>query len=212
MARTETKWGYTFDELGASAKERARQWWREGMEFDHDFTTDWLSEVCGALSIEIDAKKVYWRVFCSQGGGSSYSARVNALKLLRAFESSALASVAPALELPAPPTLNHCVRFMLENASATVTANCGQSRGCGGEFNLHTEHDIDCYNLDGRRHARIAAQLTALGEWAESVLNAINDWFYRALESEYESQNSDEVVDETIEINGYEFDIDGGAA
>jgi hypothetical protein len=212
MARTETKWIYTFEELDASAKARARQWWREGMEVDHDCTTDWLVEVCAALEIEINLKKVYWRGFCSQGDGSSYSGDVHAYTLMQHVDNGAWHTVAPKLELANSPDLSPHVVNLLERRDAIVRASCGESRGYDGEFNLHTEHDIDCYNLDDRRHTRIAAQLSALGEWAESVLDAVNDWFYRALESEYEYQNSDAMVDETIEINGYEFDIDGGIA
>ncbi len=212
MARTQTKWIYTFDELDERAKEKARQWWREGAEFDGEPVSDWLAEVCEALSIDLDSRKVYWRGFWSQGDGSSYAGRVNAWSLLRAVESNALAMVAPGLILPDAPALNHLVRWMLENQSAIVTAACGESGGYGGEFNLHTDSDIDCYGLDDRRHSRIYSQLHDLGEWAESVLDAINDWFYRALETDYKYQNSDEQVDEMLSINGYEFDIDGNRA
>ena len=209
MARTAIKWVYTFNELDESAKEKARDWYRSGCDvFDHDCATDWLGEVCDALSIEIDCKKVYWSGFAHQGSGSSYSGDVSAAMLLAAFESSALESVAH-IDLPAPPKLHRLVRKLLNDGDAIVRATCGESRGYGGEFHLHTDHDIDCYGLDETRHARIYAQLTALGEWAESVLDAINDWFYRALETEYDYQNSDAAIDETIECNEYEFDIDG---
>lgn len=37
-------------------------------------------------------------------------------------------------------------------------------------------------------------------------------WIYKQLEKEHEYQNSNEVVDETITINEYEFDEDGNRA
>jgi hypothetical protein len=37
-------------------------------------------------------------------------------------------------------------------------------------------------------------------------------WIYRALEREYDYQNSDEAVDEMIRANGYEFEEDGARA
>jgi hypothetical protein len=46
----------------------------------------------------------------------------------------------------------------------------------------------------------------------EEVIDCLRDfarWIYRQLEAEYGYQNSDEVVDETIIINAYEFDEDG---
>jgi hypothetical protein len=35
------------------------------------------------------------------------------------------------------------------------------------------------------------------------------DWIYSQLEKEYEWQNADEQVDDTIRANAYEFDEDG---
>ena len=35
------------------------------------------------------------------------------------------------------------------------------------------------------------------------------DWIYKRLENEWEYQNSDEAVDESIICNGYEFTKDG---
>lgn len=37
-------------------------------------------------------------------------------------------------------------------------------------------------------------------------------WIYRALEAEYEYQDSDGQVDETIKANEYEFEEDGSRA
>lgn len=45
-----------------------------------------------------------------------------------------------------------------------------------------------------------------------AVIEALRDlarWLYRQLRSEYEYQSSDEVVDETIEINGWTFTAEG---
>lgn len=38
------------------------------------------------------------------------------------------------------------------------------------------------------------------------------DWIYSRLEAEYEYQNADEQVDESIRINEYEFAEDGNRA
>ena len=48
-------------------------------------------------------------------------------------------------------------------------------------------------------------------DWAEltKTLRAFADWIYLQLQNEYEYQNSDEQVAETIEANEYEFTVDG---
>ena len=38
------------------------------------------------------------------------------------------------------------------------------------------------------------------------------DWIYENLSNEYDYQTSDEVVEDAIRANGYEFDEDGGVA
>jgi hypothetical protein len=50
---------------------------------------------------------------------------------------------------------------------------------------------------------------------AETVPELLRDymrWIYRQLESAYEFHMSDESVDESIRINGYEFDENGRLA
>jgi hypothetical protein len=47
---------------------------------------------------------------------------------------------------------------------------------------------------------------------AEKLSDCLRDfarWIYRALETEWEYQASDEVVDELLDVNGYEFDEEG---
>ena len=41
------------------------------------------------------------------------------------------------------------------------------------------------------------------------ALRAFADWIYRQLETEYNYQNSDEQVAETIKANEYEFTVEG---
>lgn len=165
---------FQFGELSDRAKERARDGWRaSGLDYEWwDSVFDWHAEVCTALGIDLDAKKRYFDLGRS-GNGSSYCGTVRAFALLTALESNALASVSPTLELPTAPVLHRLVRELLENRDVNIVASCGASRGYAGEFTLHTEHDIDCYDLDGALPPRVTAELVALGEWAESVLDAI---------------------------------------
>ena len=201
---------FTFAELDDGAKEKARDWWRDGMDYvDDDPAIDWLAEVCDALFIDLSAKKVYWQVSCSQGDGSSFCGRVCALKLLAAIESNTLANIAPALDLPTAPTVHRRVRELLESGEASILATCGASPSYGGTFSLRTDSDIRCDGLDDRRHPRISASLAAISEWAESVLDTINDWFFATLQDDCDYQASNECVDGNILANGYEFTAEG---
>ena len=64
---------YTFDELSDSAKERAREWWRnlEAQDWDSSCTIDDAKDCAKIIGILID--DVYWSGFYSQGDGATKS-------------------------------------------------------------------------------------------------------------------------------------------
>lgn len=206
--RTQTSWVYRFIELPEAAKERARNWWRDGgLDYEWwDSVYDWHSQVCAALAIDIDERKRYFSGFYHQGQGSSFTGTVNALALLLAVQAGALADVAPELRLPAAPTIDRRVAALIRAGYVEARAECENRRN--SDFHVNW----DCGYIDESRHPRIAAQCIALAEWAAECLRAVNDWFFDALQSEYEYLMSDEMVDDTIECNGYEFDINGNRA
>lgn len=206
--RTQTSWVYKFNELSDAAKERARDWWRDGaLNYEWwDGVYEWHAEVCSALAIEIDEHKRCFSGFYHQGSGASFTGSVNALAMLLCVQAGSLADVAPELRLPATPTLDRRVAALIRAGYVEARAECENRRSS----DFHT--NWDCGYLDESRHPRIAAQCIALAEWAAECLESINEWFYRALQSEYEHLMSDEMVDGTIECNGYESDFDGNPA
>ena len=212
--RTKCKMVYQFIELDENAKEKAREWYRAGDDMSDvgGCALDALAELCAALRMELDATKICWNVSWSQGDGSSFAARVNAARLLDAIAADTYRQIIGDLDLPIPPALHRMVRELLTHEMAFINAACGKSSGFNGHYTLRTEHDIDCYGLDNDRHLRITAQLEALGKWAESVLDTINDWFFRELRADIEFQSSDACIDEKILENEFEFDLCGNIA
>ena len=73
----------------------------------------------------------------------------------------------------------------------------------------HYQHEYctDITVYDGDNDAS-----TAVAEAMADCLRDLMRWIYRQLEREYDYQMSNEVVDESIRANEYEFDEDGGRA
>ena len=86
MSRTIEKTVFTFDELDESAKERARDWWRNSTdESDFSATLEDVEQVAAILGIEFATRPVklmgggtrnesliYYSVSYSQGDGASF--------------------------------------------------------------------------------------------------------------------------------------------
>lgn len=64
---------YEFNELSEAAKEKARNWWREGNNHDvfwSECTIDEAKEQGRNMGLDID--NIHWNGFCSQGSGACY--------------------------------------------------------------------------------------------------------------------------------------------
>ena len=185
---------YTFDELDDSAKETARQWYREGA-FDWEWWDFEDSKACGKI-LGIDIDKIYFSGFASQGDGAcfegSYSYAKGAVKAIKAYA-------------PTDKTL-HQIAEDLQSIQRRYFYQLSASVKHSGHYyhenctEISVSDDRDGYGWD----AGIEAE--------DAITEALRDfmrWIYRQLESEYEYINSDEAVDESILINEYTFDEEG---
>lgn len=193
---TQIKTLYTFDELDDSAKETARQWYREGaFNYDwYDCTIEDAKTIGKILGIDID--KIYFSGFCSQGDGAcftgSYSYAKGAAKAIRQYAGTdkTLHQIADDLQ--------DIQRRYFYQLSANV------------EHSGHYYHEM-CTSItvsDDRGGYGWSAPVEA----EDGITEALRDfmrWIYRQLESEYDYLNSDEAVDESIAINEYTFDENG---
>ena len=205
---------FTFDELDDPAKEKAREWYRDGaLDYDWwEFIYSGLENVLTALGGDIDLKKTYFSGFYHQGSGSSFTGNITARGVLAAIDAHTLDGVAPELRLPKAPTIHPLIRKAIDSRAIEIDGSCCAGRGYGGETNLVTDSQVysDSFCID--EYPRIDAQCTAVAEWLEEILTDINHCFFTSLEHSFEYLTSDECVDETILANAYEFDASGHIA
>jgi hypothetical protein len=203
---------FQFDELSDSAKEAARQWFREG-DFDNFWAENIYSdlvEIAALMGIDIDTRTartmggkdiqepcVFWSGFSSQGDGACFEAHLSYRKgctaAVKAYapKDKTLHDIAAAWTKAQRPhgfnivgTVKHSGHYYHEFCTRF-------------EFE-HKEKGWDYDKLD-------AAAEDALIE----PVRALMKWTYRQLEAEHDYQTSDEVVDDNIRANEYTFTADG---
>jgi len=196
---------YQFDELSNDAKERARDWYREGA-LDYEWW-DSIEEdtkiIAQALGLQVE--KLYFTGFCSQGDGACltgawYASDMN-LKDLWAHigrESNGdkrllgigatLADIVQCVPASSA-TLRHTGNYYHEYS---VTIDVDTDEGMEDPSGDYEEY------FDQDEHLVFEEQIT-------ECLRDLMRWTYRQLEAEYDYQMSDESVDENIRANDYEF-------
>ena len=202
---------YSFDELSAEAKERAREWWREASASDNDFAdhvTDRLLEAAEALGFRIGTHtvrlygggsrqepNVWWSGFYSQGDGASFDGSYSyskgaAKKLAEHFEGKDLA------ELQA---LAHRLEAVQRPAFYSLTASIDQSGRYSHSMTMSASAD-DTRGHDVKADAE---------EEIQQVARELADWHWSNLRDAYEWEQADEQVDENIRANEYTFTEQG---
>jgi len=195
---------YKFEELDARAKEKARAWYRKSA-FDYEwweFVYDDAEAIAALLGIEMAHKSkhtpaIYFSGFSSQGDGAcfegDYAYKPGAPNAVRDYapQDDELYKLAVRLQNIQRPRFYHLV-------ASTKQSGFYNHSGC---MRVDVRNDSDW----GACTADDEADIT-------QCLREFADWIYRQLEQEYEWQNSDEVVDENIIANEYEFTEDGERA
>lgn len=211
MGRAVTRTVYQYGELSEKAKEKAREWWRDGgMEYDwwdgvfEDTVA--VAEILGIDLIELVGKPgqmerktmILFRGFWSQGDGACFEGRYEyakgSVKRIREYAPKDKELHRIAREL------SKVQRRYWYRMSAEVK---------------HTGHYCHEYSTS----IAVESDEEIGGEMREEdevkVAELLRDfmrWIYKRLKDEYEYLTSDEVVAETIESNEYEFLEDGSRA
>lgn len=203
-----------FDELTKSAKERARNKYREH-HLDHGWwefiyedaivTAKLMGITIGTFGRGKSARPDIWfSGFYSQGdgccfgGGLSISGMKGALARINehAPQDEKLHRLATCAEVIYTSFLSECVVQRLEGVSKgqvnTDMVILIQGQGHG----YHTYVNLD----DGTISKELENDL-------DQLVSEFARWIYKQLEAEYEYQTSDEVIDKALE--DYEFDSDG---
>ena len=183
---------YGFEELSDTAKDTAREWWREAAQHDEwwDHTYEDAKTIGSLMGIEID--KIYFSGFWCQGDGAqfigSYSYAKDSVKKLKDHAGR-----------------DEVLHAIVEDLAAfqkrffyTVTATVNSS----GRY-CH-EYCTEIYVED--QHGSLKAEDD---EELCAILRRYMKWIYRQLEAEWEWQNADEQVDDNITGNDYQFTENG---
>ena len=199
---------YTFDELDDSAKEKAREWWREGeneLEW-WDFVYEDFLRICEVLGVEIDVtrnnqtgkengKKIYFSGFCYQGDGASFEGAYRYKK----GSSKAIREYAPKDEElhRIADTLRDIQRTAFYNAIVGI-------RQSGNYYHRYTmSFEVESY--DEWTFPWSYEFCDKLTDEFDEPLRDLAHWLYKTLENEYEWLNADEQVDDNIRANEYQF-------
>lgn len=197
---------YQFDELDDRAKEKAREWYREGA-FDYnwwDFTYEDAKHVLAECGFTID--QVFFSGFWSQGDGACFEGRWAAgdVKPGKAVEEApqdervrGIATAVEALALKYPDAgmrVKHRGHYSHEYCTEFETWLGTREIPDDGSALWMGQEDI----VDEEAEKEIV-------EFSRDAMR----WIYRQLEAEYDYQNADEQVDDAIRANEYEFTEDG---
>lgn len=210
MPTTKTITLFSFDELAETAKERARDWYRQGIGQDSWWSEAVLEDaarVCGMLGIALETRGVKlmngttrlepvisFSGFSSQGDGASftgsYAYKAGAVNAITAYapQDARLREIAEGLR-----DVQRRYGYRLE-ASITRTTH-------------HYCHELTV-SIDVTDRAR-GRDLGADAQTVTELLRDLMRWIYAQLEREWDYLHSDASIDESIRINEYEFHEDG---
>ena len=214
---------YQYEELSDKAKEKARDLYREGIDYDWwDSTYDDIAERASELGIDLKQKpvklmggktrydpEIYFSGFDCPGSGSSfagtwYANKMNPDKLREECPSdSALHSVLAELESVAK-----------EDAGISATIECNGDNWINVEVanGEAIEEQISTLREDSTEYNLLVQTCQLREEDLTKVLRDFNHWIYKQLQAEYEWLTADEQVEESIIANEYEFTEEGRIA
>ena len=219
MPRVIEKTVFKFDELNDRAKEKARDWWRQGccQDWEPDF---WEFEDCAKkLGIEFAKRKrqcqapniydpdINYSVgdrgeFCVFAGSWTY--RPEAVDDITAdgWTDTTLLDIANELQ-------RAWVAVAMAGGTTLTARMTTRSRGCSSmSMDIEPESDMpDVLDEDGFSEHGLIPQLAA--ETVGECMTDFAGWMLKQMSDDYEYQYSDECVDEALISNEYEFDEDG---
>lgn len=192
---------FKFEELSDSAKENARQWWRDCENVDPsyaDFVMEDVKAIGDIIGIDFDGSRkrgiaIYYSGFASQGDGACFEGHYFYVKgCLKGIKEYA----------PTDLVLHGIVKNLLDIQKANFYQLRATTKHSGYYYHSGCM-TVDVERVDGK-------EMTVNAEDdITQILREFANWIYKRLEMEYDYVMSDENVDESIIINEYEFDIDG---
>jgi len=200
---------YTYDALSESAKEKAREWYSSNLDYQWwDSVYDDFECICDILGVDLsthtvrlmsgDTRRVsniWFSGFYHQGGGSSfdgtYGYKKGAHKAIREY--------APMCE-----ALHGIADRLLTLQKANFYRVTGTISNSGRYNSLSVDAFLTDYVNGGSDFAE-----TNIDNDLTDIIGDLNNYLYSSLEREYEHLTSDDVVEDSIIANKYEFNEDG---
>lgn len=202
MSRIAIKEVFQFDELDDKAKEKAREWFREGnCEDDHwyEFVFDDAKRIFSLCGFDID--KIYFSGFSSQGDGACFEGAWRG----RDVQPGKVKEEAPQDEKL------HRIASDIEDIAERYPGAWFRVKHAG-RYHHEYETVFEFEFLDAEGNENIEHTMTDSSDIEEELTTLARDamrWIYQQLEKEWDWQNADEQVDENIRANEYEFTEDG---
>lgn len=218
MSRKICKTIYTFDELSESAKEKARDWYRELIDVeDYSSTIEDAAEIGELMGIEFDGRThrgqsssepcIRWSGFSSQGDGACFE---GTYRFKEGFVE-AVKEFAPVDE-----RLHRIAEGLYEIQKANdfqlvaTVKHIGNYSHSGSTIIVVEKEDYENGESEDYENGESEVEVTADAFVTVNVLlRDFMHWIYRQLDLQNDYLNSDESIDERILCNGYEFDEDG---
>lgn len=189
--------GITFDELSEHAKDRVRQWYVEGLDYDWwNFSFDNFIEEMSQFGIDIQVKDIEFSGFWSQGDGLCFSANMGDIDTIKYLKATGQTKKFWALYL----------NLIKDNVAVGYAINgknyWGNVHGC--DFRAFLDFDMPEKHIE-----RLERQFEELRLDIENFCRDKAVELYRQLEREYEYLTSDESIKESAEANEWYFDKHG---
>ena len=201
---------YQLDELDASARDRARDWYRRNATDEewHKFRFADFEQVCEILGVSLSTKsvrlmgggaraapKIYFSGFSSQGDGACYEGGYR-------FARDSVARMRA--HAPQDADLHAIAAHLLDVQRRNFYQIRAEIRHAGRYCHEYS------MQIAVRRESATGQDMSNADE--ETVIDALRDlarWLYRQLEAEYDFITADAQVDEAIRANRYSFTEDG---
>lgn len=207
---------YTYDELSDEAKEKARDWYRDGA-LDYDWWDGLYEDFAQrAEELGIDLRKnpftlrnepeINFSGFYCQGSGSSFAGTWSADKI----QGDKLREECPT-ETELHRILSELESIAKEDPGMSATINTGGDNWinievCDGEEASERLNELE---YESGEYKNLSKTYREREDDLIQTLRDFNHWIYQGLQKEYEWLNADEQVEESIRANKYEFTEDG---
>jgi len=189
---------FAYSELSEQAKEKAREWYRNG-NLDYEWwegVEEQYTTACALFGLDIS--RIMFSGFWSQGDGASFTGTYS-------YKKGALQTLKK--EFPQWTELHDICKRLTQMQKPNfygVSVDISQSGRYSHEMTMSFNVSVYIEGVGGRYDIP-----EGLEEDVADIFRDLARDIYKSLEAEYEFLNSDEQIEEAILCNDYQFTEDG---